>query len=194
MDDRVSRIPANRLCLGDGLPIESPDGVRWARVISLGLDDDVVVVHCEGHPDPVRVPGTASIRVRRARGPLGADADEETALEAGISTWYPGDLRAAGSAVLQHAFSDRSGDKPSGGDADIHHYPGLYGGDLDHVVTALGGTPDDLSPADLRTEAFQRSAAAKRAVAAARGVGEPDDVEEENLSGDVGGLVDGRDR
>ena len=40
MEDRVSRIQATRLCLGDGLPIESPEGVRWARVTGLALDGE----------------------------------------------------------------------------------------------------------------------------------------------------------
>ena len=142
---------------------ESPEGPRWSRVVALTLDDDLVVATCEGHPGPVRLPAHMSIRVRRQIVAGDAcDADDESAVEAGMATWYPGDLGAAGSAVVAHASVDGQPRPPAGTDDEMSHYPGLYGGDLDHVVDALGGTPGDLSPADLRTAAFQRSVAARR--------------------------------
>jgi hypothetical protein len=198
MDADVSRIPATRLCLSDELLLETPEGPRWSRVIGLALDEEHVLAICEGQADPVRMRVLASIRVRRA-GQAPPDHEDEAAVESGMATWYPGDLRAAGSAVIQHAAADGQGADAAEQDDDaISHYSGLYGGDLDHVVAALGGTPADLSPADLRAAAFQRSVAARRDTPRAGEV-EEDDAEavDEQISGlyagDLGHLVQRRD-
>lgn len=197
MDADVSRIPATRLCLSDELLLETPEGPRWSRVIGLALDEEHVLAICEGQADPVRMRVLASIRVRRA-GQAPPDHEDEAAVESGMATWYPGDLRAAGSAVIQHAAADGRGADAAKQDDTISHYSGLYGGDLDHVVAALGGTPADLSPADLRAAAFQRSVAARRDTPRAGEV-EEDDAEavDEQISGlyagDLGHLVQRRD-
>lgn len=165
MDD-IARIRPRRLCLSDAIVVGAGEGARWARVIGLALDGADVVATCEGEPQPVRLAGSVAIRVRRdASGER--DTGDDESVEAGIATWYPGDLRAAGSAVLQHAAADRGPGAPAAPDDDVSHYSGLYGGDLDHVVDALGGAPGDLSPADLRAAAFQLRVAARRAEAAA---------------------------
>jgi hypothetical protein len=198
MDADVSRIPATRLCLSDELLLETPEGPRWSRVIGLALDEEHVLAICEGQADPVRMRVLASIRVRRA-GQAPPDHEDEAAVESGMATWYPGDLRAAGSAVIQHAAADGQGADAAEQDDDaISHYSGLYGGDLDHVVAALGGTPADLSPADLRAAAFQRSVAARRDTPRS-GEADEDDAEavDEQISGlyagDLGHLVQRRD-
>lgn len=198
MDADVSRIPATRLCLSDELQLETPEGPRWSRVIGLALDEEHVLAICEGRAEPVRMRVLASIRVRRAQPPV-HDHEDEAAVESGMATWYPGDLRAAGSAVIQHAAADGRGpDRPGPDEDTISHYSGLYGGDLDHVVAALGGTPADLSPADLRAAAFQRSVAARRDAPRA-GDADEDDAEavDEQISGlyagDLGHLVQRRD-
>ena len=209
MNDDVVRISPARLCLSDSLLLESPEGPRWSPVVGLALDGDLVVATCAGHGDPVRLPAHMSIRVRRS-GPVASDADDESDVEAGMATWYPGDLGAAGSAVVEHASVDGRARPSAGSEADaaLSHYPGLYGGDLDHVVDALGGAPGDLSPADLRAAAFQRSVAARRGGPAPAGGGdeavdeavdeeEADAAVDEQMSGlytgDLGHLVDGRD-
>jgi hypothetical protein len=197
MDADVSRIPATRLCLTDELLLETPEGPRWSRVIGLALDEEHVLAICDGQADPVRMRALASVRVRRP-GTATPDQEDE-AVESGMAAWYPGDLRAAGSAVIQHAAADVRGADGAKPDEDaISHYPGLYGGDLDHVVAALGGTPADLSPADLRAAAFQRSVAARRDTPPA-GEADDDDTEavDEQISGtyagDLGHLVQRRD-
>jgi hypothetical protein len=181
MDDDVVRILPGRLCLSDSILLGSGDDARWARVVGLALDGHDVLATCAGQPAPVRLAGSVAIRVQREHGE-GEPGDDE-GLEHGIATGYPGDLRAAGSAVLQHAAAAGQS-QPGGSDADISHYPGLYGGDLEHVVDALGGTPGDLSPADLRTAAFQRSVAARRAAEAAEAdEADDEDSDDDRLSG-----------
>jgi hypothetical protein len=205
MNDDVVRISPARLCLSDALLLESPEGPRWSPVVGLALEGDLVVATCAGHGDPVRLPAHMSIRVRRS-GPVAGEADDESDVEAGMATWYPGDLGAAGSAVVEHASVDGRPRTAAGSEADaaMSHYPGLYGGDLDHVVDALGGAPGDLSPADLRAAAFQRSVAARRGGPAppegsdeAVDDDEADAAVDEQMSGlytgDLGHLVDGRD-
>jgi hypothetical protein len=195
MNDDVVRISPARLCLSDALLLESPEGPRWSPVTALALEGDLVVATCEGQEGPVRLPAHMSIRVRRTSAV--GDADDEAAVEAGMATWYPGDLGAAGSAVVEHASVDGGRRPRAGEDAEMSHYPGLYGGDLDHVVDALGGTPGDLSPADLRAAAFQRSVAARRVPvpeeAAHPAADEDEAVDAQMLqTGDLGHPVDGR--
>lgn len=183
MDAYVARILPTQLCLSDAILIGSTDGPRWAAVTGVAREGRDVLVSCEGQPAPMRLVGHVAVRVRRLAEPV--EPEDESALEEGIATWYPGDLRAAGSAVLQHAAADERPEGEGSAEEEISHYSGLYGGDLDHVVDALGGSPGDLSPADLRTEAFRRGAAARR-VEAAEPDDEPDDSDEQ-MSGPYAG-------
>ena len=179
MNDDVVRILPGRLCLSDAIQVGAADAGRWARVVGLARDGHDVLVTCEGEPGPIRLAGSVAIRVQRD--PRGErDAGDDESVEAGIATWYPGDLRAAGSAVLQHAARDGQPGAAGEPDVDIAHYSGLYGGDLDHVVDALGGAPGDLSPADLRAAAFQRSVAARRAAAAAGADADDDEGDDDD--------------
>lgn len=190
MSDDVARIPATRLCLSDELLLQTPEGPRWSRVIGLALDGEHVLAICEDSEDPVRLSVQASLRVRRAARVV-TDLEDDAAVEDGMATWYPGDLRAAGSAVIQHASADGQGAaaEASGEGDGISHYSGLYGGDLDHVVAALGGTPADLSPADLRAAAFQRSVAARRD--ASTDANPDDDESDEAVDEQISGLYAG---
>lgn len=139
MNVEVDRIPALHLCLAD-LVFDDHAGLqRWVPIVGLTLDTDHVLVMCQGDEQALRIPAGALVAVRRPElvGPHGDDSD----LNDRMSGWYPGDVDSASAAVAAH--SQQSPQPPAGSlPYPNSHYEGLYGGDLDHVVDAVGGTPD----------------------------------------------------
>ena len=78
------------------------------------------------------------------------------------------------------------------------HYEGLYGGDLDHVVDAVGGTPD-AQTRDLRQAATHRHLTDPKDSSAVAGpTAESDEEIDERMSGwyagDIGFVVYNKDQ
>jgi len=164
----VDRIHPLELQLGDAITIGGPQTGDWARVIGLALDGDAVVVTLADGTAPIRLPLGALVTVVRAAA-LPADVGDERAFDDQMANLYSGDVDAAGVAVAGHAADLRGAvpgvprSIPGRGMVRKADLVGIYGGDLDHVVDALGGH-DDPAARQRRASAEQRSAA----VAAAR--------------------------
>lgn len=193
----VARIPALQLCLADMVWDDHPEQQRWLTVASLVLDVDHVMVTCVGDELPLRIPADALVGVRRlAALPHGGD---EAELHAQMSGSYPGDVSAARAAAAAHADAHQP-PKPSATPTRPYpnsHYAGLYGGDLDHVVDAVGGTPD-AETRDLRHAATRRHLTASQdASSVAEPTSETDEEIDEQMSGwyagDIGFVVDNKD-
>jgi hypothetical protein len=190
----VDRIPALHLSLSDMVWDHHPQQQRWVRIVGLALDDDHVIVTCEGDDQVIGIPAQALVAVRRP-GPLGPPGDDAEVHET-MSGWYPGDMASASAAVSAHA--QRSAVRPAPTKASpIAHYEGLYGGDLDHIVDAIGGVPD-AETRDLRAAATRRHLAEGQQEPSDGDASETDDDGTDNQAdwyvGDVGYIVDNRDK
>ncbi len=195
----VDRIPALQLSLADMVWDDHPEKLRWLTVVSLARDVDHVLVTCAGDDLPLRIPADALVGVRRivASHP---HAGDEAEVHAQISGSYPGDVSSASAAVAAHADAHLP-PRPSATPTRPYpnsHYEGLYGGDLDHVVDAVGGTPD-AGTRDLRDAATKRHLTDPRdASSVAEPTAETDEEIDERMSGwyagDIGFVVDNRDK
>jgi hypothetical protein len=175
MTDHVDRIPPVQLTLEDSLRITVEGAPRWAPVLGLVRTGDIVVVTCAGLDTALALAASVPVVVLRTdQSAFGADGEVYEAM----SDWYAGDVAQAGEAVTEHArVGARTG---AGGDPEsaapaagsrrstFERDPslvGIYGGDLDHIVDAMGaGTTDQ--DARSRRAAHERSlaeAAAARA-------------------------------
>ncbi len=136
----VDRIPALHLSLADAVFDDHEGLQRWLRVVALAAENGDVLVTCEGDDQVLRFAADALVAARRAD--VTGFEVEDVDMNDWISTSYPGDVDSAAAAVVAHA-RDRSG---SGAQtprtAPVAHYEGLYGGDLDAIIDALGATPD----------------------------------------------------
>jgi hypothetical protein len=197
MNVEVDRIPALQLSLADMVWDDHPEQQRWLMVVSLVLDVDHVLVTCAGDERPLRIPVDARVGVRRIV-PAVPQAGDEAEVHAQISGYYPGDVSSASAAVAAHA--DAHLPRQSAGARTQpypnSHYQGVYGGDLDHVVDAVGGTPD-AQTRDLRNAATRRHLTDPHdASSVAEPTSETDEELDERMSGlysgDVGCLVDTR--
>jgi hypothetical protein len=199
MNVEADRIPALQLSLADLVWDDHPEQQRWLTIVSIVLDGDHVLVTCAGDEQPLRIPADAFVGVRRIvrTSPHPGDDADMHALVAGH---YPGDVAAASAAAAAHADAHQP-PRPSGSPTQPYpnaHYEGLYGGDLDHVVDAVGGTPDPQTR-DLRHAATQRHLAdAPAGSAAAEPTAETDEELDERMSGwyagDIGFVVDNKDQ
>lgn len=195
----VDRIPALQLSLADMVWDDHPEQQRWLTVVSLALDVDHVLVTCAGDALPLRIPADAFVGVRRLV-PAVPQAGDEAEVNAQISGSYPGDVASASAAVAAHADAHLP-PKPSGTPTHPYpnsHYEGLYGGDLDHVVDAVGGTPD-ASTRDLRDAATKRHRTDPHDASSVAGpTAETDEEIDERMygwyAGDIGSIVDNRDK
>ena len=193
------RIPALQLSLADMIWDDHPEQQRWLTVVSLALDVDHILVTCAGDDEPLRVPVDALVGVRRLVHAV-PSAGDEAEVHAQISGYYPGDVASASEAVAAHADAHQP-PRPTGAPTQPYpnsHYEGLYGGDLDHVVDAVGGTPD-AQTRDLRDAATKRHLTeARDASGAAEPTAESDEELDERMSGwyagDIGFVVDNRDK
>ena len=194
----VDRIPALQLSLADMIWDDHPEQQRWLTVVSLALDVDHVLVTCAGDDQPLRIPVDALVGVRRLIASV-PNTSDEAEVHAQISGYYPGDVASASEAVAAHADAHLA-PQPSGTPTRPYpnsHYAGLYGGDLDHVVDAVGGTPDTQTR-DLRHAATQRHLSdAPDASGAAEPTAETDEEIDERMAGwyagDIGFVVDNKD-
>jgi hypothetical protein len=166
-------------------------------VASLALDVDHVVVTYAGDDQPLRIPVDALVGVRRLV-PSVPQAGDEAEVHAQISGYYPGDVATATQAVAAHTDAHLP-PKRSGTATQPYpnaHYEGLYGGDLDHVVDAVGGTPD-AQTRDRRLEATKRHLTDVRDTSAQAGpTTESDEELDERMAGwyagDIGFVVDNK--
>lgn len=164
----MDRIAALELCLGDAIPVPGSEPREWTRVVGLALDGGSVVVTGAEDAVTVRLRPDAAIPVVRAAA-LPADLADEVAFDERMFGWYAGDVAAAGAAVAGHAadlrtVAARQDPTPGHGLQRGADLVGIYGGDLDHVVDALGGR-DDAQARAARAQAAQRSTAAARPAA-----------------------------
>lgn len=178
MNVEVDRIPAVQLSLADVILDEHTGRRRWVGIEGLLRQGDDVLVTCHGDEQPVRIPAGSLVATRRhaAVGP-GDDAE----IKVRMSNWYPGDVDSASAAVLEHSRTAKAA--PTANEPYPNaHYEGLYGGDLDHVVDAIGGTPDT-ETRGRRDEATRRRQTAARSVDEDSG---DDDEGEAELLGRMG--------
>jgi hypothetical protein len=193
----VDRIPALQLSLADMVWDDHPEQQRWLTVVSLALDVDHVLVTCAGDERPLRIPADAFVGVRRLV-PAVPNAGDEAEVHAQISGFYPGDVALARAAAAAHADAHQP-PRPSNSPTQPYpnsHYEGLYGGDLDHVVDAVGGTPD-AETRDLRHAATRRHLTDPHdASSVAEPTAETDEEIDERMSGwyagDIGFIVDNK--
>ncbi len=195
MNVEVDRIPALHLCLADMVFDDHAGLQRWVPIVGLTLDSEHVLVMCDGDEQPLRIPAGSLVAVRRPQHP-GQHSDED--LHDRMSGWYPGDVDSASAAVAAHSQAPQqaaAGSLPY----PNSHYEGLYGGDLDHVVDAVGGTPD-AETRGRRDAATRRhlTAAIQGSDASSDPAGEDEDSEllgrmGDGYVGDVRHLVDKRD-
>jgi hypothetical protein len=191
MSVEVERIPAIQLSLADMVFDDHTGLQRWVRVVGLAIDSDHVQVMCEGDDQPLRIPAGALVAARRVAHPAAHGDDSD--MHDRMSAWYPGDVDSASAAVAAHAQEPARA--PDGQPAYPNaHYEGLYGGDLDHVVDAVGGVPD----ADTRIRRDQATrrhlTQAQRALADAGLPVEEDDDDSLGRFGEVGYFGESKDR
>jgi hypothetical protein len=194
----VDRIPALQLSLADMIWDDHPEQQRWLSVVSLALDGDHVLVTCAGDSVSLRIPAEAFVGVRRLI-PAVPHTGDEAEVNAQISGYSPGAVASASAAVAAHADAHRP-PKPSAPMTHPYpnsHYEGLYGGDLDHVVDAVGGTPD-VATRDLRNAATRRHRTDPQDASSVAGpTAETDEEIDERMSGwyagDIGFVVDNKD-
>lgn len=177
MNVEVDRIPAVQLSLADVVFDDRAGQRRWVGIVGLSRHGDDVLVTCSGADQPLRVPAGSLVATRRhaTTGP-----GDETEIKVRMSDWYPGDVDSASAAVMEHSRSTEPTPTASEPYPNVR-YEGLYGGDLDHVVDAVGGTPDT-ETRGRRDEATRRRQTAARPVAEdAADSGEDDEGEAEML-------------
>jgi hypothetical protein len=155
MSVHIDRIPALHLSLSDMIWDDHPTQQRWLGIVGLALDAQHVVVTCEGDEQALRIPVDTLVGVRRVM-PVSHTSDDAE-VQALIAAAYPGDVATARAAAAAHADA-HGAPRPSSTPTRPYpnsHYEGLYGGDLDHVVDAVGGSPDSQTR-DLRDAATRR--------------------------------------
>jgi hypothetical protein len=165
MSQHVDRIPPLELTLADALRITVGQQHRWAPVIGLVLAGEQVVVTCAGLDRALTLPAGVPVVVARSTEAEGDDAD----VEASMSGWYAGDMDSAGAAAKERA---NGAPVPLAGSgvvaaaaAGLSRDPslvGIYGGDLDHIVDAMGAGDPNVAARELRVAAIQRTLAAAR--------------------------------
>jgi len=195
----VDRIPALQLSLADMVWDDHPEQQRWLTVVSLALDADHVLVTCAGDERPLRIPADAFVGVRRLV-PAVPHTGDDAEVHAQISGYYPGDVALARAAASAHADAHQP-PRPSAAPTQPYpnsHYEGLYGGDLDHVVDAVGGTPDT-ETRGRRHEATRRHLTDPHDSSSVAGpTSETDEEIDERMygwyAGDIGSIVDNRDK
>ena len=159
MTDHVDRIPPVELTLEDSLRITVGGRAGWAPVLGLVRTGDIVVVTCAGLDTALAL--DASVPVVVLRSPPSAYGEEEADEE--MFGWYSGDVAEAGEAVSEHSRFVASGagtpvgERPSTFERDPS-LVGIYGGDLEHIMDAMGTGPSDAEARARRAEA-QRSLA-----------------------------------
>jgi hypothetical protein len=167
MTQHVDRIPPLELTLADAMRISVGEEQHWAPVIGLVLAGDRVVVTCAGLDRALTLPADVPVVVLR-----GADTElDDGEFEASMSGWYAGDVdsAAAGAAPAERAKRPAPPLRGSGvvaaAAAGLSRDPslvGIYGGDLDHIVDAMGGRDPNVTARELRVAAIQRTLAAAR--------------------------------
>lgn len=198
MNVEVDRIPALHLSLSDMVFDDHTGLHRWVRIVGLVHDGDDVVITCDGDDQAIRIAAGTLVAVCRPATGVHHGGDD-AAIQDSMCACYSGDVDSASAAVAAHAqeaprpVSDGLRPYPNS------NYEGMYGGDLDHVVDAVGGTPD-AQTRGLRDAATRRHLTEVRnGRALAGGARAGDDQEEpvEHLAdwyvGDVGYLIDTRD-
>ncbi|MGB7980548.1 MAG: hypothetical protein WCF36_07120 [Candidatus Nanopelagicales bacterium] len=154
MDTHLDTVFPLQLTLED-LIYDDHDGQQhWSQVVGLAADGDAVMVVCEGDPEPLRLPVSRPVRVRRRDASEHAGAPGQGEDVDFVADYYPGDLD---SAMAAHAQPQLTPVRSRPGLSEPH-YDGVYGGDLDHVIAALGGKSKDADRVALeaRAAAFLR--------------------------------------
>jgi hypothetical protein len=197
MTVEADRIPALQISLADMVWDDHPEQQRWLTVVSLALDVDHVLVTCAGDDKPLRIPVDVLVGVRRFIRSVPQSGDDE--MHDQIAGYYPGDVASATEAVAAHTDAHLP-PRPASAPTQPYpnaHYEGLYGGDLDHVVDAVGGTPD-AQTRDLRHAATKRLSDARDASIVAEPDTETDEELDERMAGwyagDIGYVVDNKDQ
>lgn len=166
MTDHVDRIPPVQLTLEDSLRITVEGRARWAPVLGLVRTGDIVVVTCAGLDTALALAAAVPVVVLRSdASAFGEDGEVDEVM----SGWYAGDVSQVGEAVTDHSRAVAAGGAPAGQRPGAFqrdpHLVGIYGGDLDHIMDAMGTGPGDQAARSRRAE-VQRSLAE---AAAARG-------------------------
>jgi len=188
MDTHLESVFPTQLTLEDLIWDDHDGHHSWCRVVGLAADGEFVIATCEGDGAPVRLPVSRPVRVRhRAAEPL-AEADREAAEDDIISGYYAGDVESAVAAAAQ----PRPTPVRSVTTAAEPHYDGVYGGDLDHIVDALGTTPADRDARDRRAAAYRRRAAdaAKTAEVDDAAAADANESVDERMAGWYAGDID----
>lgn len=160
MTDHVDRIPPVQLTLEDSLRITVAGRTQWAPVLGLVRTGNIVVATCAGLDTALALDAAVPVVVLRSdASAFGADAEVDEAM----SGWYAGDVAQAGEAVTEHTRFVKEGTRPAsaGTPATFERDPslvGIYGGDLDHIIDAMGTRPADAEARARRAE-VQRSLA-----------------------------------
>jgi hypothetical protein len=185
----VDWTPPLELTLEDSIWDERLDVPGWARVVGLALDGDHVRVTLD---DPegtvVRLPGIIPIRVKRT-----AAVGEEGAVDDQMAAWYAGDVDSVGAAMTAHAQPVAPAPDPGRAVPAFARDPelvGIYGGDLDHVMDAVGAASHDARARTLRDEVTRRNLAEAAAHPPARpeaADAEAEDSQDERMAGYYGG-------
>jgi hypothetical protein len=181
MNQHVDRIPPLELTLADAVRITVGQEQRWAPVIGLVRAGQSVAITCAGLDRALVLPAGVPVVVLR-----GADETDDVDLEESMSGWYAGDVDSAGAAAAQRARGAAPPLRGSGvvaaAAAGLSRDPslvGIYGGDLDHVVDAMGGGDPNVAARELRVAAIQRTLAAGRVEHAPQpGEAETDEITE----------------
>jgi len=180
MSDHVDRIPALQLTLEDSLRVTVEGRARWAPVLGLTRAGDLVVVTCGGLDRALALSADVPVVVLRSDASAYGDDAEVDAMLSGA---YAGDLAQAGEAVTEHTRLDgRRGAPPAASRpssfARDPELVGIYGGDLDHVVDAIGAGAPDEQARSRRAEVQRTLAAARHEPAPQVGQAEADEITE----------------
>jgi hypothetical protein len=181
--------PPLLLTLEDSIWDDRTDAPGWVRIVGLALDGDHVQVTLDGSPGRVlRLPAVVPIHVLRAT-PVG----EEGAVDDQMASWYAGDVDSVGAAMTAHAQPAPPVPGPGRAVPAFARDPelvGIYGGDLDHVMDAVGAASPDARARTLRDEVTRRSLAEAAAHPPARPeTADPDaeEAQDERMAGYYGG-------
>lgn len=165
MNPEVYRVPAVQLSLADAVFDDRAGVERWLRVVALAVDGDDVLVTCQGEAEALRLPSRQYVAARRSGTPEAVAVAEDVDMNEWMSLSYSGDVASATAAVAAHAKDQPVVEpEPMLDDPVAHYEGGLYGGDLEAIIDALGGT------SDARTRVL-REAATRRHLAEAQGPG-----------------------
>lgn len=134
--------PPLRITLEDLIWDDRPEAQHWARVVGLALVGSHVLLTLEDGAQ-VTLDRVVPVRVRRPAGPVDDGGIDESA----IAGTYAGDVGSAGVAVADHARVPAASAETRPGVPAFTRDPelvGIYGGDLDHVMDAMGtGHPEE---------------------------------------------------